>query len=638
MAHTLNLGPWYRYPTSPTFRGSNPYNTGGGGVATEEFSATPVSESQINLGWDNTNYPQATGFVILRATIGGLLTWSHVATVAANVTSYSDTSLTQNTEYVYSLYIPRSSGTYNYELAIAVTLSPSINTVIVNNNSEFLTATSNSSITDVRLAAGSSYTSAINGAVSGKNRLSNKQTIRADDPENPPTLTGVQFSLAGTKGFRFYHLNMVNTGGGDIFAEGASPTDESSSVQDCSICYTSITGPDKSSIYTNTTPNANFDSGMPNVIDFQNYRCKNNTIFGNDCIWVRQFANIRPNGNQLIAKNRINYWYFDNIRLLGQGEEGRAAGNTYLLQNGILNNLAVYEEETASAPHADVLQVFNVGGSGAGTNPCIDNFFASQNWTTQNSALRGNFVQGNLCQSNMKKVVFHENMMLTHNAPHAHWFDAGARGVLISKATCGSVTGSSEATVRVAHNNSTNIKIVDSIIPGGFADGTVTATQYDSVTDNNYLGSGSSASETVYTGPLGSSDEFNIFTRFVPVLAHQDKGALTPEGIFRGSLHVPACADPAAQSITNFGSGGRVTLTTLTAPTLNSPVQAYLGGTTYTINLRYAATGTASWTTVTGVTQGQQITCGTGTKDFQLVWVNAEGEGVYCDSITVTVT
>lgn len=632
MAHTLNLGPWYRYPTSPTFRGSNPYNTGGGGVATEEFSATPVSESQINLGWDNTNYPQATGFVILRATIGGLLTWSHVATVAANVTSYSDTSLTQNTEYVYSLYIPRSSGTYNYELAIAVTLSPSINTVIVNNNSEFLTATSNSSITDVRLAAGSSYTSAINGAVANKNRVSNRLTIRADDPENPPTLTNVQFSTSGTKGVRFYHLTM-NNGGGDIFTCGETAND-AQATQDCSWCYNTIRGPDRSATYTSTTPNAEYQTGMPNVFDLGRSYCKNNVIFGNSARDIRQFADIRANGNQLIAKNRIEYWYFDNIRLLGQPSEGRAAGNTYFLQNGILNNIAIYEEIDEDSPHADVIQVFNTGG----TDPYIDNVFISQNWTTQNTALRGNFVQGNLCQSNMRKVVFHENMMLTHNAPHAHWFDSGARGVLVSKETNGSVTGSSEASIRVTNNNSTNIKLVDSIIPGGFSSGSVSAVQYAPVQDNNYLGSGQSASETVYSGPLGSSDEFNIFQKFIPVLAHQDKGALTPEGIFRGSLHVPACAASTAQTITNFGSGGRVTLTTLTAPTLNSPVQAYLGGTTYTINLRYAATGTASWTTVTGVTQGQQITCGTGTKDFQLVWVNAEGEGVYCDSITVTVT
>lgn len=634
MAHTLNLGPWYRYPTSPTFRGSNPYNTGGGGVATEEFSATPVSESQINLGWDNTNYPQATGFVILRGTIGGVLTWSHVATVAANVTSYSDTSLTQNTEYVYSLYIPRSSGTYNYELAMAVTLSPSINTAIVNNNSEFLTAVANSSLTDVRLAAGATFTSAINDSLAGRNRLSNKLTIRSNDPENPASFTNVNFNMQGCRGIRTYHFNMTNTSGGDCFDCGSS-TASTASIQDSSFCYHTITGPNKSSTYTSSTPDINYQSGMPNMFDLGRYYCKSNQVFGNRGEFVRQWMDIRSNGNQLIAKNFIRYWYFDNIRLLGQGDEGRASGNTYFLQNRIQDNIAVYEEiDGDSAPHSDVLQVFN----STGTNAYIDNFFASQNWTTQNGALRGNFVQGNLCQSNMRKIVFHENMMLTHNAPHGHWFDSGVRGVLISKATVGSITGSSEASVRVTHANSSNIKIVDSILPGGFTDSAVSTTQYDSVVENTYLGSGPSASETVYSGPLGSSDEFNIFQRFIPIPAHQDKGALTTEGKFRGETHPPACADHAAQTITNFGSGGRVTLTTLTAPTLNSPIQAYLGGTTYTINVRWAATGTDAWVDQSGVEQGDVITCGTGTKDFQLVWVNVEGEGVYCDSITVTVT
>ena len=68
-------------------------------AAATNLTATAVSSSQINLNWtDNTN--QETGYKIDRK-IGSSGSWVEIATVAANVTSYSNTGLSANTTYYY---------------------------------------------------------------------------------------------------------------------------------------------------------------------------------------------------------------------------------------------------------------------------------------------------------------------------------------------------------------------------------------------------------------------------------------------------------------------------------------------------------------------------------------------------------
>ena len=62
--------------------------------------ATPASTTQINLTWtDNSN--NETSYQIERATNSDFTAGLTTATVAANVTSYASTGLTEGTTYYY---------------------------------------------------------------------------------------------------------------------------------------------------------------------------------------------------------------------------------------------------------------------------------------------------------------------------------------------------------------------------------------------------------------------------------------------------------------------------------------------------------------------------------------------------------
>src|SRR2546422_4297789 len=68
-------------------------------AAPSNLTASPISTSQINLSWtDNSN--NENGFKVERKTGAGG-TWSQVAIVGANVTSYPDTGLSSSTTYYY---------------------------------------------------------------------------------------------------------------------------------------------------------------------------------------------------------------------------------------------------------------------------------------------------------------------------------------------------------------------------------------------------------------------------------------------------------------------------------------------------------------------------------------------------------
>jgi hypothetical protein len=71
------------------------------------LSATSVSRSRIDLRWtDNSN--KETGFKIERRTATG--SYSEIATVGQNVTSYSDTGLNRRTRYYYRVRAYNSMG------------------------------------------------------------------------------------------------------------------------------------------------------------------------------------------------------------------------------------------------------------------------------------------------------------------------------------------------------------------------------------------------------------------------------------------------------------------------------------------------------------------------------------------------
>ena len=77
----------------PTFRISE-----GPPSAPTNLTATAVSPVRINLSWTDTSNNE-TGFRIERRIVAG--SWSPLATVGANTTSYPDTSATPETPYYY---------------------------------------------------------------------------------------------------------------------------------------------------------------------------------------------------------------------------------------------------------------------------------------------------------------------------------------------------------------------------------------------------------------------------------------------------------------------------------------------------------------------------------------------------------
>ena len=82
-------------------------------AAPTSLVATAVSRSQINLSWtDNAN--NETGFYIERCKGSTCTNFAHIATLGANVTSYSNTELTANTTYRYRVQAYNASGKSGY--------------------------------------------------------------------------------------------------------------------------------------------------------------------------------------------------------------------------------------------------------------------------------------------------------------------------------------------------------------------------------------------------------------------------------------------------------------------------------------------------------------------------------------------
>ena len=75
--------------------------------------ATAVSRSQINLTWTD-NATNETGFHIERCKGSTCTNFTRIATVGANVTTYSNTKLTANTTYRYRVQAYNASGNSGY--------------------------------------------------------------------------------------------------------------------------------------------------------------------------------------------------------------------------------------------------------------------------------------------------------------------------------------------------------------------------------------------------------------------------------------------------------------------------------------------------------------------------------------------
>jgi hypothetical protein len=96
--------------------------------------ATWASSTAINLTWtDQSN--NETGFKIERKTGAGSFT--QIAIVGANITTYADSGLTANTNYSYQVRATNSAGDSAYSNTASATTSGLINVSTVNLDSGF---------------------------------------------------------------------------------------------------------------------------------------------------------------------------------------------------------------------------------------------------------------------------------------------------------------------------------------------------------------------------------------------------------------------------------------------------------------------------------------------------------------------
>lgn len=90
-------------------------------LAPTGLTATAISASQINLSWTDASNNE-TGFVVERSTASGS-GFASVATLGANVTSYSDAGLTNGAKYYYRVKAVNSVGSSAYTAEAGATTS-----------------------------------------------------------------------------------------------------------------------------------------------------------------------------------------------------------------------------------------------------------------------------------------------------------------------------------------------------------------------------------------------------------------------------------------------------------------------------------------------------------------------------------
>lgn len=135
---------------------------GGWFAPPSSLSAVATNSSQINLTWiDNSS--DETGFKIERCQGANCTTFAQVATVGANVTTYTNTGLTTNTIYQYRVRATKSGANSSYSnIASSTTLgtnctlysSTNVPVAIVDNSTveSTLSVPSSLTLTDVNIA------------------------------------------------------------------------------------------------------------------------------------------------------------------------------------------------------------------------------------------------------------------------------------------------------------------------------------------------------------------------------------------------------------------------------------------------------------------------------------------------------
>ena len=106
-------------------------------TAPATLTATAASSSQINLTWTDSATNEQ-GFKIERCSGSGCTGFTQIATIGANVTTYSNTGLTASTSYSYRVRAYNAAGNSGYSAAATATTTAA---AIVPNAPTSLTAT-----------------------------------------------------------------------------------------------------------------------------------------------------------------------------------------------------------------------------------------------------------------------------------------------------------------------------------------------------------------------------------------------------------------------------------------------------------------------------------------------------------------
>jgi len=188
-------------------------------AAPTALTATPVSQTKINLAWtDNSN--NETGFKVERKT-GAAGTYAEIGTVAANVKVFADSNLTGSTAYFYRVRGLNTGGfsTYSNEANTTTLPNPpasapsSLTTTVVGSNQVNLAWTDNSNDEDgfkIERKDGATGTFTQVATV-GSNLTSFSNTGLTD---------GVTY---------FYRVRAFNTGGNSGYSNESSATPSSGS-------------------------------------------------------------------------------------------------------------------------------------------------------------------------------------------------------------------------------------------------------------------------------------------------------------------------------------------------------------------------------------------------------------------------
>lgn len=179
------------------------------------LSAIVISSSQINLSWlDNSN--NETGFKIERKT-GATGTYSQIASVGSNVSTYSNTSLTAATTYYYRVRAYNFDGdsSYSNEISATTQAAAAIPAAPANLSAQAFSATS------VKLTWSDNSTNETGFKI--ERRLSTQSTYSQIATVGVNTTTYTNTGLSKNKTY-YYRIRAYNSNGNSGYSNIASAT------------------------------------------------------------------------------------------------------------------------------------------------------------------------------------------------------------------------------------------------------------------------------------------------------------------------------------------------------------------------------------------------------------------------------